>query len=345
MPARPPDAIARAQLVEVAPTILGVDDHPLNLELLGEYLEGTGCVFVTAADGEEALDAVRRWQPDLVLLDVVMPRLDGIEVCRRIKSDAANRHLPVVLVTSLGSTEDRVRGLEAGADDFLTKPVDRHELLARVVTLIRTKQVYDRLDDAEHVMAALARIVEAKDGSTEAHVERVARTARALGQAAGLPEDDLDLVYFGGVVHDVGKVGVPDAVLLKAGPLSAGETVLMRRHVTLGLEIAQRLRSAAEVIPIVKHHHERYDGTGYPDGLSGAGIPRAAVIVSICDAYDAMTSDRPYRAAMSPLSAIAELRRGAGTQWDPAMVALFLSAVLSEPELAAPAGTRIPGGR
>ena len=164
----------------VAPTILAVDDHPANLELLEAYLATTGFGFVTAADGEAALVAIDRYQPDLVLLDVVMPRLDGIEVCRRIKANPASRLLPVVLVTSLSSVQDRVRGLEAGADDFLTKPIDRDELMARVVTLIRAKELYDRLDDAEHIMAAFARVVEAKNGGTEAHVERVARTARAL---------------------------------------------------------------------------------------------------------------------------------------------------------------------
>ena len=314
----------------VAPTILAVDDQPMNLELMREYLAPTGCRFVTAEDGEEALQEIDRTQPDLVLLDVVMPRLDGVEVCRRIKANPASRLLPVVLVTSLSSVEDRVRGLEAGADDFLTKPIDRDELLARVVTLIRTKEIYDNLDDAEHIMAAFARVVEAKDGGTEAHVERVARTARALGEAAGLSAPDLDLAYFGGVVHDIGKVGVPDAVLLKPGPLDPEEIAVMRRHVMVGVEIARQLRSAANVVPIIRHHHERFDGAGYPDGLIGAAIPTVAMIISICDAYDAMTSDRPYRAAMTSGDAMAELRRGAGAQWDPVLVDLFLTRLMRE---------------
>ena len=322
-----------------APTVLGVDDQPLNLELLGAYLEGVGCTFVTAADGESALEAVERWRPDLVLLDVVMPGLDGLEVCRRIKSNPAHRFLPVVLVTSLSSVADRVRGLEAGADDILTKPVDRSELLARVVTLIETKEVYDRLDDAEHVMAAFARMVEAKDSGTEAHIERVARSARALGEAAGLSGPDLAVVYFGGMVHDVGKVGIADAVLLKPGPLTDEDIAEMRRHVAVGVEIAGGLKSAAAVVPIIKHHHERFDGSGYPDGLVGDDIPAVAMIVAICDAYDAMTSNRPYRMAMSVDEAIAELVSGAGSQWNPDLVALFLSAVLR----AAPGGRGLTG--
>ncbi|HEV2218287.1 MAG TPA: HD domain-containing phosphohydrolase [Candidatus Dormibacteraeota bacterium] len=333
--------------------VLAVDDQELNLELLGAYLTGTECELVLAHNGFEALDAIAAGRPDLVLLDVVMPGIDGFEVCRRIKSDPSNRLLPVVLVTSLNTVDDRVRALQVGADDFLAKPIDRNELMARVVTLIKTKEVYDKLDDAEHVMAAFAKIGEAKDGGTEAHVERVARGARALGEAARLSGPALDAIYFGGIVHDIGKIGVADAVLLKPGPLDGREAGLMRRHVAIGVEIARELRSACNVVPIIKHHHERFDGTGYPDGLAGAEIPQAAMIVAICDAYDAMTSDRPYRHAMSSAEAIAELRRGAGTQWDPDLVGLFLSRVLNEPaeaelsrlSLAAPAGSHIRDGR
>lgn len=332
--------------------VLAVDDQELNLELLGAYLTGTECELVLAHNGLEALDAIAAGRPDLVLLDVVMPGIDGFEVCRRIKSDPSNRLLPVVLVTSLNTVDDRVRALQVGADDFLAKPIDRNELMARVVTLIKTKEVYDKLDDAEHVMAAFAKIGEAKDGGTEAHVERVARGARALGEAARLSDPALDAIYFGGIVHDIGKIGVADAVLLKPGPLDEREAALMRRHVAIGVEIARELRSACNVVPIIKHHHERFDGTGYPDGLAGADIPQAAMIVAICDAYDAMTSDRPYRHAMSSAEAIAELRRGAGTQWDPVLVGLFLSRVLNEPadelsrlSLAAPAGSRNLDGR
>lgn len=325
------------------PRVLAVDDHPVNLELLREYLAGTGCEFLVAYDGVAALEAVARDRPDLVLLDVVMPRLDGIEVCRRIKADPANRLLPVVLVTSLSRVEDRIRGFEAGADDFLTKPLDRRELMARVLTLIRAKEAYDKLDDAEHVMAAFARVVEAKDGGTEAHVERVARSARALAEAARLSAAELDLAYFGGVVHDIGKVGIPDAVLLKPGSLTLAETELMRRHVVVGVDIAHQLRSAASVVPIIRHHHERFDGRGYPDQLTGAAIPRVAMIVSICDAYDAMTSDRPYRRSMPPDAAIEELRSGSGVQWDPLLVDLFLTNVLKEPFSASLTGTRSLG--
>jgi len=310
------------------PRILAVDDQPLNLELLGAYLSGVDCELTIARDGFEALAQIALRQPDLVLLDVVMPGIDGFEVCRRIKADPANRLLPIVLVTSLSDVDSRVRGLEVGADDILAKPIDRNELMARVLTLIKTKEIVDHLDDAEHVMLAFAKAVEAKDCGTEAHVERVARGARALGDAAGLTGADLDSLYFGGVVHDVGKIGVPDAILLKPGPLSAAETERMRRHVLIGVDIAQPLRSAAAVVPIIRNHHEHFDGRGYPDGLRGADIPLAARIVAVCDAYDAMISDRPYRAAMPSTAAAAALHAGAGTQWDPKLVKLFMTTVL-----------------
>jgi putative two-component system response regulator len=312
------------------PLILGVDDEEANIELLAAFLSGTGCEFTAARSGTEALAAIAERRPDLVLLDVVMPAPDGFEVCRRIKADPAYRLLPVVLVTSLTSVDDRVRALNVGADDFLAKPIDRNELMARVLTLIRTKEVYDHLDDAEHVMAAFAKVVEAKDGGTEAHVERVARGARALGQAAALSSATLDSLYFGGMVHDIGKIGVPDAVLLKPGPLDSCEVAMMRRHVPIGVDIARELRSATGVLPIIRHHHERFDGTGYPDGLRGSEIPQVAMIVSICDAYDAMTSHRPYRAALPSAYAVSELRRGSGTQWDPELVRLFLGQVMKE---------------
>jgi putative two-component system response regulator len=313
------------------PRILAVDDQPLNLELLAAYLSGVDCDLTIARDGYQALAQIAARQPDLVLLDVVMPGIDGFEVCRRIKANPANRLLPIVLVTSLSDVDNRVRGLEVGADDILVKPIDRNELMVRVLTLIQTKEIVDNLDDAEHVMLAFAKAVEAKDSGTEAHVERVARGSRALGVAAGLRGADLDSLYFGAVVHDVGKIGVPDAILLKPGPLTAGETEVMRRHALIGVGIAQPLRSAANVVPIIRNHHEHFDGNGYPDRLRGTEIPLAARIVAVCDAYDAMTSDRPYRAAMSSITAAGTLYAGAGTQWDPKLVKQFMTTVLHSP--------------
>jgi len=305
-----------------------VEDNLDSVHTLAYLLNDMGHSVEYAINGYVALDVARRFRPDFVLLDLGLPGIDGFEVCRRIKADPANRLLPIVLVISLSDVDSRVRGLEVGADDILAKPIDRNELMARVLTLIKTKEIVEHLDDAEHVMLAFAKAVEAKDCGTEAHVERVARGARALGDAAGLTGADLDSLYFGGVVHDVGKIGVPDAILLKPGPLSAAEKERMRRHVLIGVDIAQPLRSAAAVVPIIRNHHEHFDGRGYPDGLRGADIPLAARIVAVCDAYDAMISDRPYRAAMPSTAAAAALHAGAGTQWDPKLVKLFMTTVL-----------------
>jgi len=249
-----------------------------------------------------------------------MPGMDGYEVCRRIKAAPASRLVPVVMVTSLDQTNDRVLALEAGADDYMTKPVDRIELVARVRSALRLKSMYDSLDSAEQVIFALAAAVEAKDPYTEAHTQRVADAARAMGVRLGLPARDLDSLYRGGLIHDIGKIGVPDAILLKPGPLDSRELAKMRMHPVIGESIVRPLRSGTNLLPIIRHHHERYDGGGYPDGLAGRAIPHLARIVAVCDAYDALVTDRPYRKAKSVDEALNILNDGAGHQWDPEAV-------------------------
>ena len=308
-------------------TVLVVDDHPLNLELIEGCLADVDCRVITATDGQEALDLFRSEHPDLVLLDVMMPKMDGYEVCQRIKESAEGKLLPVVMVTALGQIADRVRGLEVGADDFIVKPIERVELVARVRSLLRVRQLYDRLDDAQRTIFALARAVEAKDSPTEAHTERVGINARRLGEALGLPEETLDDLLWGGVIHDIGKIGVPDQILTKPGPLTPEEFEVMKLHVFTGEEIARPLRSAHDLLPIIRHHHERIDGEGYPDGLAGDKIPLTARIVAICDAFDAMISDRPYRRGLSYAAALETLERGSGTQWDGELVQIFKSLV------------------
>ena len=307
------------------PVVLVVDDGQANRELIEACLFGVDCVVRTAEDGVGALKAIQASPPDLVLLDVQMPGMDGYEVCRRIKSNPSSRLVPVVMITSLDQTNDRVRALEAGADDYMTKPVDRIELVARVRSALRLKSVYDSLDSAEQVIFALAAAVEAKDPYTEAHTQRVADSARAVGVRLGLPAPDLDSLYRGGLIHDIGKIGVPDAILLKPGPLNHEEEVAMRLHPLIGENIVSPLRTGASLLPIIRNHHERFDGTGYPDRLSGANIPRLARIVSVCDAFDALINERPYRHAKSLDDAVATLLAGSGRQWDPEVVETFVS--------------------
>jgi len=318
--------------------VLVVDDHPLNLELIEGCLADVDCRVITATDGIEALELVKKDRPDLVLLDVMMPRMDGYEVCQRLKDSPEGKLLPVVMVTALGQIADRVRGLEVGADDFIVKPIERVELVARVRSLLRVKQLYDRLDDAQRTIFSLARAVEAKDSALESHTERVGMNARRLGEALQLSDDTLDDLLWGGVIHDIGKIGIPYSILLKPGPLTVEEFEIMKQHVFTGEEIARPLRSAHNLLPIIRHHHERIDGTGYPDGLSGENIPLVARIVAICDAFDAMISDRPYRKGLTHADALATLTAGAGTQWDGELVPLFMALVnepLAEREAAA----------
>jgi len=307
------------------PLVLVVDDSSANRELIEACLATVECKIQTAEDGPTALGAIRATPPDLVLLDVQMPGIDGYEVCRRIKATPRGRLLPVVMITGLGSISDRVQAMEAGADDFMSKPVERTELVSRVRSALRLKSVLDTLDSSEQVIFALAAAVEAKDAYTESHTQRVANAARHLGTRLGLQESDLDALYRGGLIHDIGKIGVPDAILLKPGPLNVDEQAQMRAHPVIGESIVRPLRSGADILPIIRNHHERVDGGGYPDGLAGDHIPLLARIVAICDAHDALVSDRPYRIRRTSIEAIEILRQGAGLQWDRELVLLLLA--------------------
>jgi len=316
--------VQQRQTSHGAPLVLVVDDGEINRALVEAFLSDLDCRLRSAEDGPSALAAIDRETPDLVLLDVQMPGMDGYEVCRRIKAGPRGRLLPVVMLTALDNSNDRVLALEAGADDFMSKPVDRVELVARVRSALRLKAVYDTLDSAEQVIFSLAAAVEAKDKYTEKHTHRVAETARHVGMKLGLPERALDALYRGGIIHDIGKIGVPDAILLKPGPLAGDEIRIMRAHTTIGESIVRPLRSGANLLPIIRNHHERFDGSGYPDGLAGRAIPRLARIVAVCDSYDALVTDRPYRKARSVDEAIATLADGAGKQWDPEVVEVLV---------------------
>ena len=304
--------------------VLVADDEPANIQVVSRLVKRLGCDVLIAADGQAALNAVHSEKPDVVLLDVDMPQLNGFDVCRSIKNHPSTRLLPVVLVTALSAPQDRIRGLDAGADDFLSKPFVADELEARVRSMLQLKHHIDGLDSAEAVLLSLARIIEARDLYTSGHCERLARYASALGKWIGLAGDHCRALYRGGFLHDLGKIGIPDAILLKPGPLSRAEFELMQQHTIIGDRLCAELRSLHDVRPIVRHHHERADGTGYPDGLKGDAIPITAQIIAIVDSYDAMTTDRPYKRAFQPQQAFDELRRDAARGWkDKALVAAF----------------------
>jgi len=307
--------------------VLIAEDDPGMRETLAALVKGLGYETVTVADGEAALLAVAAAPPDLLVSDIAMPGLTGLELCRRLKGDPATRLIPVILVTGLGD-DYKLDGIEAGADDFLGKPFSRAELRARIRALLRMKAFTDELEHAETVLCTLARSIEAKDPYTEGHCERLADCAVAVGRALGLTDEDLTALRRGGYLHDLGKVAVPEVILLKPGPLTPEQREAMQQHPVVGEEICRPLRSLQAVLPIIRHHHERMDGSGYPDGLRGEAIPVTARILQVVDVYDALTTDRPYRRAGSKTSALTTLEAEARAGWwDPEVVTVFRQVV------------------
>ncbi len=295
--------------------MLVVEDTAATRDLLTSVLTREGYRVICADDGSLATQLVRSEDPDLVLMDVLMPKVDGFSACAALKSDPQTRLTPVVLITGLDDLESRVRGIEAGADDFLTKPFNLTELRARVRSLVRIKRYTDDLDSAEAAIVSLALAIEARDPLTNGHCQRLAKYAEQLGAAIGLGADDLTALTRGGFLHDIGKVGIPDAVLLKPAALTADEYRTMQQHTIIGDRVCAELRSLRKVRAIVRSHHERLDGSGYPDGLRGDDIPLIAQIAGIVDVFDALTFARPYRPALPVEEALHVLRGEAERGW------------------------------
>ena len=302
-------------------TILVADDDEDIREPLAELLRTRGYRVIAVQDGEQAFHELCSQRVDLALLDVRMPRRTGFSVCRAMKSKAETRLVPIVLMTGLDCTEDRLQGIEAGADDFLNKPVNQIELLARVRSLVRLKHFTDELENVETVLCILARSIESKDHYTEGHCDRLSLYAVLLGEKLGLPEEQCVALRRGGIVHDIGKIAVPLSVLLKPGPLDAAERIIMEGHTIVGERICAPLKSFRDVLPIIRSHHEKQDGTGYPDHLKGGEIPLTARILQTVDIFDSLITDRPYRQMLSKAEALAimweETRRG---WWDGELV-------------------------
>jgi putative two-component system response regulator len=309
------------------PHVLIVEDDAANRALLTHLLSRSGYQATAVGDGRDGLRAAIDEAPSLVLLDVELPGMNGLDVCRALRSDPRTVTLPIILLTGRSTLEDVVAGLDAGADDFLGKPYHQAELMARVRSVLRLAEARAEVDGAHGVIAALANAVEAKDSVTEQHCQRLASMANQVGVAIGLDATALRGLVFGALLHDIGKIGVADAILTKPGPLDAAEWTEMRRHPLIGERICAPLALSQVFSPIIRSHHERWDGHGYPDGLRGADIPIGARIVGVVDAFDAMVHDRPYRLARSVDEATIELRRGAGRQFDPALVPPFLSII------------------
>ncbi|MGI8500015.1 MAG: response regulator [Hassallia sp.] len=312
-----------------APKVLVVDDHPASRLTAVALLAMEGYEVIEADSGYTAIELVMQKQPDLILLDVMMPGIDGFQVCQLLKQDEHTRLIPVIFITALNDKRSRIKGIEVGADDFLTKPFDRLELAARVKSLVRQKRLNEDLDHAEKVLFSIARAIESRDPNTGDHCERLVTLGEAFGEFLNLSRNQIRNLMWGGYLHDIGKVGIADAVLLKCGKLTPDEWDIMKKHVLIGEQICQPLRSMRGVIPIIRHHHERWDGSGYPDGLKEDEIPYMAQVFQIIDIYDALTSERPYKRAFSEEEALSVMTEETAKGWrNPKLMLQFTEFIL-----------------
>ncbi len=312
------------------PTILVVDDHPASRMTAVALLSVEGYRVLEADSGPAALQSVHEGNPDLILLDVMMPGMDGFEVCRRLKQDEHTRLMPVVFITALNDRRARLRGIEAGGDDFLTKPFDQLELSARVRSLVHQRRLNEDLDHAEKVLLSIARTVESRDPNTGDHCDRLVHMGKAFGEFLNLSRTEIRDLTWGGYLHDIGKVGIPDAILLKVGGFTTQEWEVMKTHVLIGEEICKPLRALRGVLPIIRHHHERWDGSGYPDKLKADEIPYLAQVFQVIDIYDALTSERPYKPAYSPTEALQILKQETEKGWrNPKLISIFMEFIHS----------------
>jgi len=309
--------------------VLVVDDNPDIMTLMRELLETEGYTVVTVPDAAQAEAEIRRQPPDLILSDVIMPGKAGYELCRELKADPATRLIPFVLITGLADREDKLRGIEAGADDFLNKPIFSEELFARVNSLLRLKEFTDELENAESVLCTLGLSVESRDPYTEGHCERLAESAANLGRHLGQDEASIVALRRGGYLHDLGKIAVPDEILKKGSNLTPEEWVVMKLHPITGENICRPLKSLRLVLPIIRHHHEHCDGSGYPDGLRKDQTPLLPRILQVVDVYDALRTARPYKPALShEQTALTMQKEAQSGLWDAELVREFLSMLL-----------------
>ena len=312
--------------VRRTPSILIVDDNPQNAEVLSELLSSHGYRIACAQHAAEAEVEIKREPPDLILLDVIMPGKTGYELCRELKSDPLTRLIPIVMITGLSAREDRLKGIEAGADDFLSKPIHPEELFARVGSLLKLKEFTDELETAESVICTLGLSVESRDPYTEGHCERLARDASDLGRHLQLDNDSVVALRRGGFLHDLGKIAVPDEILKKGSNLTPAEWEIMKKHPATGETICRPLKSLRLVLPIIRNHHEHSDGSGYPDGLRRAETPLLARILQVVDVYDALRTARPYKPALThEQAAITMHEESQAGLWDPELVGEFFS--------------------
>jgi putative two-component system response regulator len=325
-------------------TILIVDDERAGRETLEAILFKEGYQLEMAEDGKQALEMTRNLQPDVILLDVMMPGMTGFEVCQVIRSEASIAEIPIVMLTALDDRDSKIRGLEAGADDFISKPFDRYELRARLMAITRLNRYRKLVEDRATILEAHEKLIAAydatiegwslamdlRDKETEGHTRRVTDLTTQLARAIGMSENQLIHVRRGALLHDMGKLGIPDQILLKQGPLTAEEWDTMRKHPVYAHEMLSRIEYLQPALDIPYCHHEKWDGSGYPRGLRGDAIPMAARLFAIVDVWDALTSDRPYRAAWKREDVIKFIKEQSGRHFDPQVVELFLKECVGE---------------
>ncbi|MBI4906320.1 MAG: response regulator [Acidobacteria bacterium] len=306
------------------PTILVVDNEEVNRRLLRAMLRTAPYRILEARRASEAINEIEKQQVDLIILDLMLPEVSGADFCRWLKNNRKTQLIPVLITTNLQGVENEILSISAGADEFLLKPLSASLVRTRIQTLLKHKAAIDSLEEAETILFALAQAVEQRDKQTGDHCQRLATYSVALGMALGLSRQEMVALYRGGYMHDIGKIAVPDSILFKRGPLDTEEWRIMQSHTVKGEEICRPMKSMALVLPIIRNHHERWDGTGYPDGLAGEQIPLLARILQIADVYDALTSERSYKKPFPHDEAMRIIKEETAKGWrDPALVSLF----------------------
>jgi putative two-component system response regulator len=322
-------------------TILIVDDEYSGRETLQSVLEGEGYNLVMAENGPQAIAQAKSILPDVILLDVMMPGMTGFEVCERIRNDPQVAEIPIIILTALDDRESLLAGLKAGADDFISKPFDRFELRARLIGITRLNRYQKLLEEREKLQKAHARLLQAyeatiegwshaldlRDRETEGHSRRVTELSLKLAEAMGMEDEAIGKMRRGALLHDMGKIGIPDAILHKPASLSEEEWTVMRKHPQFAYDMLNPIEYLHESLEIPFSHHEKWDGTGYPQGLRGEEIPLSARIFAVADVWDALTSDRPYRPAWTSEQALKYIQEQSGKHFDPRVVAHFLKLI------------------
>jgi putative two-component system response regulator len=316
----------------VPASILIADAEEINRRLLKAIFKTAPYRILEARKASEAVSLLQSERIDLVILDLMLPEMSGPELCRWMRSNRPTQLVPVLMLTSVQGIENEIVGISSGADEFLIKPLHPAVVRTRVRAMLRNKALIDSLEEAETILFALAQAVERRDHSTGQHCQRLAAISVMLGEALGLPRSDLTALLRGGYLHDIGKISIPDAILFKRGLLTTDEWDIMRSHPIRGEEICRPMKSLRPVLPIIRNHHERWDGSGYPDGLSGEDIPLLARILQVADIYDALITERPYKPAMSQQEAFNTMEEEVQRGWrDPELVPLFFNIIQSKP--------------